>query len=121
MTAPTTASAVAALCRDLDVKVREYDELTVRRANAEVEYKSTRARRILTARSEGAKSVAEAEMIAAADPVVERLWRDALVADAMVDAAQKSIAALRERIGFGRSVLATERAADTLHAQAGAA
>jgi hypothetical protein len=115
MTAPTTVGNVSQLCRDLDAKSREYDVLTVDRANAEVDFKATRARRILQARSDGAKSIAEAETIAAADPAVESLWRTSLVADAMVDAAQKAIYVLRERINFGRTVLANERAADTLH------
>lgn len=120
MSAPTTTGNVAQLCRDLDTKSREYDGLTVQRANAEVDFKAARARRILRARSEGAKSVAEAETIAAADPAIEALWRASLVADAMVDAAQKAIYVLRERINFGRTVLANERAADSLHAHVGA-
>lgn len=115
MSSPTTAAAVAGLCRDLDVKVREYDGLTTRRAGAEVDFKAARARRIMRARSEGARSIAEAETIAAADEGLEVLWREYLLADALVDAAQKSILALRDRIGFGRSVIANERAADTLH------
>jgi hypothetical protein len=115
-TAPTIAQ-VAALCRELDMKVREYTDLVRERANAEVDYKASRARRILQARTEGAKSVAEAETIASADPVIEELYRRHLVADGMADACARSIAALRERIGFGRSVISSERAADMLHAQ----
>lgn len=112
---------VADLCRQLDVKVREYEALTAARANAEVDYKASRAKRILRAKLEGAKSVAEAEMVAAADPTIEDLWRKHLIADGVADAAQKQIMALRERIGFGRSVMATDRAADLLGAQAGGA
>jgi len=113
---PSTGTQVASLCRDLEMKTREYDQLAQARANAEVDYKSARARRILRARAEGSKSIAEAETIAAADPALETLWRQSLIADAMVDAAQKSIWALRERIGYGRSLIATERAADLLQA-----
>lgn len=113
----TTQAQVAGLCRDLDAKVRDYADQVTARAHAEVDYKAARARRIMQARLEGAKSIAEAETIAAADPVVEDLWRKHLVADGVTDAGQKAIAALRDRIGFGRSVISSERAADVLHAQ----
>lgn len=115
MTSP--AANVAQLCRQLDMKVHEYGDLATARAEAEVDYKSARARRILRARADGeARSITEAENIAAADQGVEQLWRRHLVADAQADACNKAILALRERIGYGRSLMATAREADRLHA-----
>ncbi|HXG72757.1 MAG TPA: hypothetical protein VNJ04_19305 [Gemmatimonadaceae bacterium] len=112
----STATEVAKLCIALDRKVHEYAELATARAGAEVDFKVARAQRIMRARSDGAKSIAEAETTATADPAVESLWRVYLIADGSADACGKSIGALRERIGFGRSLIATERAADSLHA-----
>lgn len=117
MTTMSTQSHVAALCLELDRKVVEYADLAATRAQAEVDYKAARARRILKARSDGARSIAEAETIAAADDAVDALWRAHLIADGITDAAQKAIYALRTRIEVGRSAIATERAADVLHSQ----
>lgn len=115
---PSTQTQVAQLCLELDRKTREYDQVARVRADAEVDFKAARARRILRARvDEGAKSVAEAEMRAAADPAIEALWRAHLIADGIADAATKAIFALRTRIEFGRSVISSERAADVLHGQ----
>lgn len=113
-----SAATVADLCRQLDVKTHEYGEIAAQRAVAEAEYKAAKARRVLTARAEGARSIAEAETIATADTGIAVLHREHLIADAMADAAQKSIYALRTRIEVGRSFLATERAGDLLHGQA---
>lgn len=117
MTARGSAAQVAELCRHLDVKTQEYAEIAQRRAEAEAEYKAAKARRVLSARAEGAKSVAEAETIATADPTIAALHREHLIADGIADACQKSIWALRTRIEVGRSFISTERAADLLHAQ----
>lgn len=117
MSNPSTQTQTAQLCVDLDRKTREYEEIARARADAEVDFKAARARRILTARTEGAKSIAEAEIQALADPAIERLWRAHLIADGIADAATKSIFALRTRIEFGRSLISTERAVDLLHAQ----
>ncbi len=113
----STATEVAKLCIALDRKVHEYAELATTRAGAEVDFKVARAQRIMRARSDGAKSIAEAETTATADPAVESLWRAYLIADGSADACGKSMMALRTRIDYGRSVIATERAADSLHSQ----
>jgi K+/H+ antiporter YhaU regulatory subunit KhtT len=112
----STQSNVALLCVELDRKANEYRDIATTRANAEVDYKAARARRRVQARIDGAKSVAEAEMLTDADPSIEVLWRAHLIADAVADAAAKSLFALRTRIEFGRSVIATERAGDVFHA-----
>lgn len=115
--APALQAQLSELCRQLDVKVVEYAEIARRRADAEADYRAAKARRVLTARAGGAKSATEAETIATADPSIEALHREHLVTDAMADAAQKAIYSLRTRIETGRSFMASERAADTLHAQ----
>lgn len=112
----SNASNVAALCISLDRKVHEYADRVHERAQAEVAYKSERAKRILRAKSDGAKSIAEAETVADADDGMRDLRLAYLIAEGGADACGRSIAALRERIGFGRSLIATEREADRLHA-----
>lgn len=113
----STATNVAKLCVDLDRKVHEYAEAVATRARAEVNYKSERAKRILRAKSDGAKSVAEAETIADADEGIADLRLAYLIAEGTADACGRAIGALRERIGYGRSLIATERETDRLHSQ----
>jgi len=113
----STSSNVAKLCLDLDRKVIEYSESVTARAHADATYKAERAKRILRARAEGAKSIAEAETTADADDVIRDLRLQHLITEGSADALQKAIAALRVRIDYGRSVIATERAMDTLHSQ----
>jgi hypothetical protein len=111
----STATNVAQLCLSLDRKVHEYTDLV--RARAEVAYKSERAKRILRAKSDGAKSIAESETVADADDGIKDLRMAYLIAEGGADACGRSIAALRVRIDWGRSLYATEREADRLHAQ----
>jgi hypothetical protein len=103
---------VAQLCLALHRKASEYEEATTRRAQADVEYRQARAKRILLARSEGAKSIAEAETVADADDAIAALRLQHLVTEGVCDGLTKSMIALRERIGFGRSRMANEREVD---------
>jgi hypothetical protein len=113
----STATNVAQLCLSLDRKVHEYADAVRARAEAEVAYKSERAKRILRAKSDGAKSIAESETVADADDGIRDLRLAYLIAEGHADATGRAISALRERIGYGRSLISTERAADLLHAQ----
>lgn len=103
---------VAQLCLALHRKASEYEDAAKQRAEADVAYRQSRAKRILRARSEGAKSIAEAETIADADDAIADLRLKHLVAEGICDGLVKSMIALRERIGFGRSRMANEREAD---------
>ena len=109
---------VAVLCNELALKVIEYERLVMARANAETDYKSARARRVMKARlEESVKAISEAEYVADGDKAIEELRRTYLVAEGVADACQKQIASHRARIDYGRSRIATERAMDALHAQ----
>lgn len=115
MTTPHAGENVGALCLELHRTCVTYGTATRDRAIAEASYKAARAKRKLTARSTGeAKSVAEAELVADADDFIADLHQKYLIADALADSLGKTILALRERIGYGRSLMANEREADKL-------
>lgn len=110
---------LVAACNELEVTVQRYGEEVEAAAIAEADYKSARARRVLRARADGARSVAEAETIADADDVIADLLMRRLTTAAITDASKQRIVSLRERIGAQRSYLVDQRAADQLHAQSG--
>lgn len=105
---------VGQLCLQLHAKANEYAEAAVARASAEAAYKTERAKRILRARADGEKSISAAQTVAEADDYIATLHLDYLIADGMTDALTKGMIALRERIGYGRSLMANEREADKL-------
>lgn len=113
MTTPT--QNVAALCRELDSTVVRYADELRTKAEAEAAYKSARAKRILRARVDGeATAISLAEVVADADDVVADLRLMYLIADGVASATKEKLASLRERIGFGRSVMTNEREQDKL-------
>lgn len=107
---------LAAACNALDEAVVEYDAHAQQAAEAEATYRSERAKHVLTARADGARSIAEAETKADADDDVARLLLDRLSTAALADANKQRILSLREKIGALRSYLADARAADQIHA-----
>lgn len=107
---------VAQLCVQLHAKAGSYEEAAKDRARADVAYRQSRAQRILRARTDGARSIAEAETIADADQTIADLRLQHLVTEAIVDGLTKSMLALRSRIDVGRSLLSTQREADKLMA-----
>lgn len=111
---PQATETVGSLCLQLHAKANEYEVQARKRAVAEAEYKSAKAKRILKARAEGERSVAAAQTVAEADDYIKKLHLDFLIADGMTDALTKGMIALRERIGYGRSLMANEREADKL-------
>ena len=116
MSATVTAN-VAALCRALDVTVVVYGEELQAKAKAEAAYKAARAKRILQARASGeASAISLAEVVADGDDSVADLRLAYLIAEGKASATKEKLAALRERIGFGRSVMTNEREADRLAA-----
>lgn len=110
----TIEQTISQLCLDLHHKASAYEGAAKDRAQADVAYRQARAQRVLRARVEGARSVAEAETIADADQVIADLRLKHLVAEGVCDGLTKTMIALRTRIDFGRSRMATEREADRL-------
>ncbi len=113
----STATEVAKLCIQLATKQTEYDAMQQPRAHAEVDWKQAKAVFIQRALLDGAKSMAAAENAATADDDLAGLWRAHLVLNGEMDACGRSMRTLSTRIDYGRSVIATERAADSLHSQ----
>lgn len=111
---PQASETVGSLCLQLHAKANEYQTQAVARAHAEAEYKAAKAKRILRARADGEKSIAAAQTVAEADDAIKDLHLKYLIADGMTDALTKGMIALRERIGYGRSLMANEREADKL-------
>ena len=111
---PNAGENVSSLCLQLHLKANEYAEQSVKRAHAEAEYKAAKAKRVLRARADGEKSIAAAQTVAEADDLIKDLHLKFLIADGMTDALTKGMIALRERIGYGRSLMANEREADKL-------
>ena len=114
MDAPTGNETVGQLCLQLHWKANEYADAAEKRARAEAEYKAAKAKRILQARADGEKSISAAQTVAEADDHIKDLHLKFLIADGMTDALTKGMIALRERIGYGHSLMANEREADKL-------
>lgn len=111
---PQASETVGSLCLQLHQKANEYAEQAVVRATAEAEYKAAKAKRVLQARADGEKSISAAQTVAEADDLIKDLHLKFLIAEGMTDALTKGMIALRERIGYGRSLMANEREADKL-------
>lgn len=111
---PSPTETVGSLCLQLHAKANEYAEAATTRAKAEAEYKAERAKRILRARADGEKSISAAQTVAEADDLIKDLHLKYLIAEGMTDALTKGMIALRERIGYGRSLMANEREADKM-------
>jgi DNA invertase Pin-like site-specific DNA recombinase len=114
------ADNVGQLCRDLARVVDDYREQLAAKAEAETTFKRERAKRILRARADGeASSATAAETVADADDLISDLRLKSLIAEGIAIATKEQIVALKERIGWGRSLYATQREQDRLHSQDG--
>lgn len=99
-------------------------DVLTKAARAEAEYRSKKAQKKLDLRVKlAAKSDAEAEMMADADPVIADLLMQRLVTRAEADAHLEKLRQLRSRNENGRTYASTEREMDKMHGQgrAGAA
>ena len=113
------AEDVGARCRELSLLVDQYRRQLQAKAEAESDFKRERAKRILRARANAeASSAAAAETVADADDVISDLRLKYLIAEGMATATKEQVAALKERIGFGRSLMATQREVDRLETRA---
>jgi hypothetical protein len=114
----TLSDDVGQRCRELATVVDQYRGELARKAETESEFKKERAKRMLRARADGeASSAALAEIVADADDVIADLRLQALIAEGIAKSTKERIDSLKERIGFGRSLLANQRAVDQLHSQ----
>jgi hypothetical protein len=85
-------------------------------ANAKATYKSKRAQRKLEAQARGeAKSDAAADTVADADETIAALHLNELITAALAESTKQKIYSLREDIGYSRTLMANERAADQIY------
>ena len=108
---------MTSLVDHLALAVRRYADESQAAARAEAEYRKQRAKRKLQARHSGeATSDAAGDTIADADDTIADLFSQRLITAAIADASKQEILSLREAIGMQRTQIASERAADQLHA-----
>lgn len=113
--APKAGENVGHLTLQLHQVVQQFGPATKARAVAKAAYSTAHAKKRLAVRASGeAKSQAEADMHADADDFIAGLNRDYLIAAAWVDTLKQQIEELKERIGYGRSLMADQREADKL-------
>jgi hypothetical protein len=79
------------------------------RAAAEAAHKLARAKRILRARHNGVKSMAEAEVIAEADDDVSALYAERLNKDALVESIREALRSIRVNQDALRTAAASAR------------
>lgn len=104
--------------RDYEKAVAEYEQIAIDAAGHETNYKHEAAKFKLLARDADPKvSVAMLDIKADADEHLATLLRKRVHSAAVLDAAQKRISQLKERVSTGRTYVASERAADQIHSQ----
>lgn len=109
---------LGAVSRQYQIKAAEYEGVLVAAARAEAAHKSARARAILTALSAGDRvSHAKAETVAEADEDIGALYQDRLIAAAIAEAHKAQLLQLREQNANGRSIVASARETDRMHAE----
>lgn len=108
---------LGAVSRAYEQAVAEYGPLAVEAAKAEAAYRAAKAKAVLRAKAGPDRvSVAEAEARADADDEIADLYQRRLVAAALADAHKAKLAQLKEQVATGRTLAASEREADRIHA-----
>lgn len=110
-----TVSHMSSISREYARRATAYEQIALDAATAEAEYRRVHATVKLRAIHEGA-SAAKADAMADADPDVAGQCLAFKSCAAVVDAAGKKLAQLRAQLDYGRTKLASERAADQIHA-----
>lgn len=90
-------------------KVREYETLSVKAAEAEATHKALRAKRALVAKAGGVRSISEAEMTAEADETVADAYMERLVLAAQADACREALRSIRQNQDGLRTAAASHR------------
>ena len=103
--------------REYQIKADEFKGIAVAAAKAEAAHKSRRAQKSLQFKDSGeCRSMTEAEARADADEEIATLLTERLVAAAIAEAHKQKLQQLREQNANGRSVVASERETDRMHA-----
>lgn len=90
-------------------KVQEYETMATAAAENEADHKALRAKRILLARANGVKSVAEAEYTAEADDDVAQAYVQRLTLAAQADACREALRSIRTNQEALRTMAASNR------------
>ena len=90
-------------------KVQEYESMAVTAAEAEATHKAMRARRVLLAKANGVKSIAEAEYTAEADDDVAQAYLQRLAAGASAEAIREGLRSIRTNQEALRTMAASHR------------
>lgn len=93
--------------------VNEFSVLGVQAAEAEATHKALRAKRVLMAKANGVRSIAEAEYTAEADPDVADAYLQRLTLGAQAEAAREGLRSLRTNQEALRTMAASHRPATT--------
>jgi hypothetical protein len=95
-----------------------YRQVTLDAAAAEAEHKAARAKAVLAFKAGEEKvSHAEAEARADADDHIADLYLRRLTTAALASSHREKLHQLREQVATGRTAVASERAADEMHAR----
>lgn len=89
--------------------VAEYQGAVTDAAEAEATHKAMRAKRVLIAKANGIKSIAEAEYTAEADDDVAQAYLDRLITAARVDALREAMRSTRTNQDALRTAAASHR------------
>lgn len=90
-------------------KVQEYQTLAVQAAQAEATHKALKAKRILMAKANGVRSIAEAEYTAEADPEIAEAYLKRLTTEAQADAVREALRSIRTNQDGLRTAAASHR------------
>lgn len=117
MTSPQVAAInrLGKLAREYEDKATAIAELAEDAAVAEAEHKRLRAVKISTLTIQDKMPVSKAEAVADADDAVSTAYLNRLTTAAAYEAARAKLRQLDTHIGYGRTVIASERAADSIH------
>ena len=113
----TAVRQLGTVSREYERQADAYRDVALAAAAAEAEHKAKRAQAILRFKAEADRmSHAEAETRAEADETVAGLYRERLITAAKADSHREKLRQLREQVGSGRTVVASEREVDRIHA-----
>lgn len=90
-------------------KVQEYESMAVTAAEAEATHKAMRAKRVLLAKANGVKSIAEAEYTAEADDDVAQAYLQRLASGATAEAIREALRSIRTNQEALRTMAASHR------------
>ena len=117
---PPAAIRLGQVSAEYERMAVEYGDVAHAAAQAEADHKHARAKAVMRHKAEQERmSQAEAETRAEADDNISNLYRLRLVTAAAADSHRERLRQLKEQVAVGRSFVASERAADQIHATGG--